>query len=175
MTDERHPHFAALARKYGRELRQLQASSSLDARIADLVATPPARRAQPRHRVWPRPLAWAAAAGLAVAAISAGIVIGVRLERTRDAPPASAAPVTLAAQDFAMWPSDSIALTVPAEYSPRGTLVAVNPGSRGGGERFWIDVVVSNDGTVRIERIVPAGNGDQQRPVDRDDVTLHVQ
>ena len=24
------------------------------------------------------------------------------------------------------------------------------------GKRYWIDVVVSNDGTVRIDRIVPA-------------------
>jgi hypothetical protein len=24
------------------------------------------------------------------------------------------------------------------------------------GDRYWVDIVVSNDGTVRIERIIPA-------------------
>lgn len=67
-----------------------------------------------------------------------------------------------------MWPSDSVALTIPAEYSPQGTLVAVNPHSKSTGKRYWIDVVVSNDGTVRIERIVPA-------ETDPDGVTSHVQ
>jgi hypothetical protein len=34
--------------------------------------------------------------------------------------------------------------------------VAVDPNARSSGKRYWIDVVVSNDGTVRIDRIVPA-------------------
>ena len=37
-----------------------------------------------------------------------------------------------------------------------GTLVAVDPRVHSTGKRYWIDVVVSNDGTVRIDRIVPA-------------------
>jgi hypothetical protein len=43
---------------------------------------------------------------------------------------------------FTMWPTDSVALKVAASKS---------------GTRYWVDIVVSNDGTVRIENIVPAG------------------
>jgi hypothetical protein len=56
-----------------------------------------------------------------------------------------------------MWPTDSVALKIPAEVSSHGTLVAVNGKSRSAGTRYWVDVVVSNDGTVRIENVVPAG------------------
>jgi hypothetical protein len=73
-----------------------------------------------------------------------------------------------------MWPSDSVAVTIPAEYSPQGTLVAVNPNAKSTGKRYWIDVVVSNDGTVRIERIVPAEVATHQK-AEKDGVTLQVQ
>jgi hypothetical protein len=112
-------------------------------------------------RRW-HPFAWAVAASLAVLAISAGIVIGVRLERASKVAAVdslareAAQQVAWAPEDLGMWPSDSVALTIPAEYSPQGTLVAVKPNDKSNGQRYWIDVVVSNDGTVRIERIVPA-------------------
>jgi hypothetical protein len=169
MNEDLHPHIAAIARQYARDLGQVAPTPSLDARIAQLVAaeiTPPVRRAV-RH--WHRPFAWAAAAGFAVVAISAGIVIGMRLERSRDLmaeAPRPAPQLSLAPVDLAMWPSNSVALTIPAEYSAQGTLVAVNPGTKSSGQRFWIDVVVSNDGTVRIDRIVPAENGAKQPAVD---------
>ncbi len=170
MNEDLHPHIADLVRKYGRDLAQVSPSPSLDARIDQLVAAGSGSQPRRARRHWQRPFAWAAAACFAVVAISAGIVIGVRLERSRDL--ASAArdtqPFTLAPADLAMWPSDSVALTIPAEYSPQGTLVAVNPHSKSTGKRYWIDVVVSNDGTVRIERIVPA-------ETDPDGVTSHVQ
>ena len=50
-----------------------------------------------------------------------------------------------------------MALKIPAEFSSRGTLVAVDGKTRSAGTRYWVDVVVSNDGTVRIENVVPAG------------------
>ena len=55
-----------------------------------------------------------------------------------------------------MWPIDSVSFKIPAEYSAQGTLVAVDPDTKHGSTRYWIDVVVSNDGTFRIEQIVPA-------------------
>jgi hypothetical protein len=153
MTDTMHPQVDALLARYRRELRDTEPSDSLDARIARLVATggnvSPRRPARMRRVVF-----WAAAAGLAAIAIAAGILIGMRLER--------AAPAHVAQQeaalpaDFSLWPTDSVALQIPAEYSAQGTLVAVDPNARSTGKRYWIDVVVSNDGTVRIDRIVPA-------------------
>ena len=100
---------------------------------------------------------WANAAGLAALAIAAGIFIGMRLERSAPATRAAQQATTLPA-DFSLWPSDSVALQIPAEYSPQGTLVAVDPSVHSTGKRYWIDVVVSNDGTVRIDRIVPAND-----------------
>jgi hypothetical protein len=176
MTDL-HPNLAELLKKYGRDLAQVTPSPSLDARIDLLVAAEPsAPRRRPRH--WHRPFAWAAAACFAVVAISAGIIIGMRLERSRDL--ASVAreavrQVAPASANLAMWPSDSVALTIPAEYSPQGTLVAVNPKAKSTGKRYWIDVVVSNDGTMRIERIVPADGKMEQQKANPDDLTLQVQ
>ena len=180
MTDDPHPNIADLMKRYARDLGQIMPSDSLDARIDRLVASAPAARARPVRR-WQRPFAWAAAACLAVVAISAGIVIGMRLERSsnvaavtslaRDA----AQQVAWAPQDLGMWPSDSVALTIPAEYSSKGTLVAVNPNSKSTGKRYWIDVVVSNDGTVRIDRIVPADGAAQDQQSGKDGQHLQMQ
>jgi hypothetical protein len=154
-----NPQFARLVKQYARDLAQVAPSPELDARIDRLVATHrPGNTAAPRHRRR-RTLVYAAAAGLAVLAIGVGIFIGMKMEhalgvsagskdRVRDAdwPPA----------DLTMWPTDSVSFKVPAEYSAQGTLVAVDPDSKHTGARYWIDVVVANDGTFRIERIVPA-------------------
>jgi hypothetical protein len=91
-----------------------------------------------------------------------GIVIGMRLEH-RAAPQAAVTDATAdpwPPAEFSMWPTDSVAFKVPAEYSSDGRLVVVDPGSHHKGARYWVDVVVSNDGTVRIEKVVPAGNSD---------------
>ena len=150
-----HPQVAALLARYRQALRANLPSDSLDARINRLVAGSQknlTRRPGPRRRY-----GWAAAAGIGGIAIAAGILIGMRIER-------GVTPANLQRQspalpaDFSLWPADSVALQIPAEYSPQGTLVAVDPRAQSTGKRYWIDVVVSNDGTVRIERIVPAAN-----------------
>lgn len=153
-----HPHLAHLLKQYSRDLAQVAPSPDLDARIDRLVADPPTMAAPTRlHR---RPVApYAAAAALAALAIGAGVLIGMKLEHTRAAlaaAPASAHDTFWPPVDLAMWPTDSVSFKVPAEYSPQGTLVVVDPDSKHGGTRYWIDVVVSNDGTFRIEQIVPA-------------------
>ena len=152
MNQDQNPRLAELMRKYARDLDEVAPSPSLDARIDRLVAGAGRNsRALPTRR-WQRPFAWAAAASLAVLAISAGIMIGMNLKEGRE----PAQQVAMSPVDLAMWPTDSVAFTIPAEYSPQGTLVAVKPHAKSKGKRFFIDVVVSNDGTVRIERIVPA-------------------
>jgi len=153
MTEPMHPQVGAVLARYRRELRDTEPSDTLDARIARLVAAGndfSPRRPSMMRRGW----FWAAAAGLAAVAIVTGILIGMRLER--------GGPAHVAQQEaalpagFSLWPADSVALQIPAEYSAQGTLVAVDPNARTTGKRYWIDVVVSNDGTVRIDRIVPA-------------------
>ncbi len=186
MTRDLHPHIAELMKKYSRDLGQITPSDALDARIERLVAAPPdifqSGMARPQaRRHWRRPFAWAAAACLAVLAISAGIVIGMRLERSTNVAAVTsmareaAQQVAWAPGDLGMWPSDSVALTIPAEYSPQGTLVAVNPAAKSTGKRYWIDVVVSNDGTVRIDRIVPAESGALNQQAEQNDPHLQVQ
>lgn len=183
MNEELHPHVARLVKKYARDLGHITPSDSLDARIGEWVAAPPGVSPPRAQRRWQRPLAWAAAACLAVLAISAGIIIGVRLERSHGVAAVNslareaAQQVAWAPADLGMWPSDSVALTIPAEYSPQGTLVAVKPNAKSNGKRYWIDVVVSNDGTVRIERIVPAEGAAKPgpHPGEQDGVTLQVQ
>lgn len=164
MTDDLasspHPHIAQLLKQYARDLDQIAPSSDLDARINDLVAAgpykiPPRKSAPRRSRGWQ----YAAAAGIAVLAIGIGILIGMKLEHSRDLAAANqsrAREAALVSADLTMWPTDSVSFKIPAEYSAQGTLVAVDPNSKNTSTRYWIDVVVSNDGTFRIERIVPA-------------------
>ena len=166
-----HPQVAPLLRQYARDLAQIAPSSDLDARIGALVAAGQQKSApeksmkfsappRPRHRVL-----YAAAAGIAALAIGVGILIGMKLERSRDLVAGSeglAREAAWASADLTMWPNDSVSFQIPAEYSAQGKLVAVDPNSRNTTARYWIDVVVSNDGTFRIERIVPADPKHQQ-------------
>jgi hypothetical protein len=186
MSDDLHPQVAELMKKYARDLGQITPSDALDARIGRMVASAAdisrsTRAHSPPVRRWRRPVAWAAAASLAVVAIGAGIVIGVRLERSSKVAAVSAMAREAAQQsawapgDLGMWPSDSVAVTIPAEYSAQGTLVAVNPNAKSKGKRYWIDVVVSNDGTVRIDRIVPAEGAAQYEQVEKDGPKVQVQ
>jgi hypothetical protein len=161
MTETMHPQVASLAQTYARDLARCMPSLDLDARIDRLVAAPRKeffRTAPPPPvtRTWVR---WAAAACVGALAVAAGVIIGVQVER-------AATPVLAATNardpawpppDFPLWPTDSVALKIPAEISSHGTLVAVNGKTRSAGTRYWVDVVVSNDGTVRIENVVPAG------------------
>jgi hypothetical protein len=166
-----HPHIALLFRQYARDLAQTAPSSDLDARISALVAAAPRKYLLRPPRRWP---GFAAAAGLAVLAIGVGIFIGMRLEHSRELSAASQAAARDAAwppADLAMWPTDSVSFKVPAVYSAQGTLVAVDPDSKSTSTRYWIDVVVSNDGTFRIERIVPA----EQKNGGHDGVAPQVQ
>ena len=158
-TQDPHPHLALLLKQYSRDLAQCAPSTELDARIERLVAghsqiSPHA----PRHHRR-RVAAYAAAAALAALAIGAGIIIGMRLEHARAglaAAQAATHDTPWPPVDLTMWPTDSVSFKIPAEYSPQGKLVPVDPDSRHTSTRYWIDVVVSNDGTFRIEQVVPA-------------------
>jgi hypothetical protein len=154
-----HPHIAPLLRQYARDLAQIAPSSDLDARIGALVAAG-RDNSLPGPRTSTRGfLPYAVAAGLGTLAIGVGIFIGMKLEQSRDflaAHPAPAHESAWSSADLTMWPSDSVSFQIPAEFSAQGKLVAVDPNSKNTSTRYWIDVVVSNDGTFRIERVVPA-------------------
>jgi hypothetical protein len=173
MTHQLHPQVAILLSQYAQELKDTSPSDDLDARIGAMVALPaPANIQRPRR--WSRAHTWAAAASVAVLAITIGIFIGVKLERGARFAKLSADSAWPPA-DFSMWPTDSVALQIPAEYSAQGTLVAVDPSAHSSGKRYWIDVVVSNDGTVRIEKIVPAEPANNSKKGSHDGITLQSQ
>jgi len=160
-----NPHIARLLRQYARDLAQITPGSDLDARIAALVAGDRENFSRVRHPQ--RFLPYAAAAGLGALAIGIGIYIGVKLEQSRDLAAAIAAgqapehESAWSSADLTMWPSDSVSFQIPAEFSAQGKLVAVDPDTKNTSTRYWINVVVSNDGTFRIERVVPADSAKQ--------------
>ena len=155
-TQYPHPNLALLLKQYARDLAENAPSPHLDARIDRLVAGQAGIFA-PAPRVRRRPaFPYAAAAGFAALAIGAGVFIGMRLEQARAVATAAAHDTLWPPADLTMWPTDSVSFKIPAEYSAKGTLVAVDPDSKHGSTRYWIDVVVSNDGTFRIEQVVPA-------------------
>jgi len=153
-----HPQLALLTKQYARDLAETAPSTDLDARIARLVAGG-VNNGVPALKVRPRSLHFfAAAAGFAALAIGIGVFIGMKVEHARKiaADLASERDTAWPPADLTMWPTDSVSFKIPAEYSAQGTLVAVDPESKHTSTRYWIDVVVSNDGTFRIEQIVPA-------------------
>jgi hypothetical protein len=152
MTENLHPQVASMVAAYRRDLARCVPSHDLDARLARMVAMPvknvsrvavrPVRARPSQSMKWVA--RWAAAAALAALAVATGVFIGVRVERA-GAPPSAATQTGEPAwppPEFSMWPTDSVALKVSADNA---------------GSRYWVDIVVSNDGTVRIENIVPAG------------------
>jgi hypothetical protein len=159
-----HPQVEPLAREYARELGEISPSRNLDARIDRLVAAhgeeiSTSRAPRPRVVSFQIPR-WAAAAALSLLAIGGGVMLGMRLERGASehvtflgSSPETAWP----APEMSMWPIDSVALKIPAVYAADGTLVAVDDAARQTSARYWVDIVVSNDGTVRIQNVVPAG------------------
>jgi hypothetical protein len=165
MTANLHPNVAALVASYGRDLGRLTPTLDLDARMERLVATParefrtPSREmtARPRRRFAPAFGRWAAAACLGTLAVAGGVIIGVRVERAGVPPMRVTHEPTWPPPDLSMWPTDSVQMQIPAEFDSRGTLVAVNGKDHNAGTRYWVNIVVSNDGTVRIENIVPVG------------------
>jgi len=170
MTANLHPHVAALIAAYGRDLGRLTPSLDLDARMERLVATPACEMrtreisATPRRRIAPAFGRWAAAACLGTLAVAGGVIIGVRVERAGLPPMRVTHEPTWPPPDFSMWPTDSVQMQIPAEFDSRGTLVAVDGKDQKAGTRYWVNIVVSNDGTVRIENIVPVG--ESQHAVD---------
>jgi len=176
VTFDRHPDYARLLSDYSHDLAQIVPSSELDARIATLVAAPVKYSSRAGRRPGGLRM-WVAAAGLFAVAAGLGIAIGMKLQHARElsalAGEASREP-SWPPTNFSLWPTDSVALQIPADFSPQGTLVALD-GSRSQGARYWIDVIVSNDGTVRIERIVPADPQRKQSRSDHDGITLQVQ
>jgi hypothetical protein len=176
MTEDLHPDYARLLKDYSRALAQAVPSSDLDARIASLVATPVKFRDHGNRRLR-GPRLWAAAASLCAVAVGLGIAIGMKLQHAREltalADEASHEPSWPPA-NFSLWPTDSVALQIPADFSPQGTLVALDA-SRSQGARYWIYVVVSNDGTVRVEKVVPANPQLKNSRSEHDGITLQVQ
>jgi hypothetical protein len=173
MTGTPHPRVAILLDQYARELAAIEPSPDLDARIDALVANPRAVRSadpppapRPQRaapvRVWHVPR-WAAVACFALLAVAVGIIIGMRLEH-RTPPPLPTVDVARDTSwppaEFSMWPADSVSFKVPAAYSADGRLVAVDPADHPASARYWVDVVVSNDGTMRIEKVVPEKRGE---------------
>jgi hypothetical protein len=170
-----HPHLAPLLKQYARDLAQIAPSSDLDARIGALVASGRPALAKNSFSGGRRLARFAAAAGFAAVAICLGVLIGMKLEQSRKLSAAGSLASREAAwssADLTMWPSDSVSFKIPAEYSAQGTLVAVDPATKNSSTRYWIDVVVSNDGTFRIERIVPAEPQKQGGP---NGATPHIQ
>lgn len=158
MTEDLSPRLAALMRQYARDLDQLAPSADLATRIDELLTGVTKTLSRPRRHSFQVPV-WAVAAGFAVLAIFAGVLIGIRVEHSRQIAEAVAdvshGPAWPPAE-LSMFPTDSVSLKVPAVYNSAGKLIAVDPQAEDSGKRYWINVVVSNDGTFRIENIVPA-------------------
>ena len=149
-----HPRIAHLLRQYARDLAQITPSADLDARIDALVAGGSKEFGAVRRSQGFLP--FAAAAGLATLAIGVGIFIGMKLDNSGSPNSGPSHEGAWSSADLSMWPSDSVSFQIPAEFSAQGKLVAVDPDTKNTSTRYWIDVVVSNDGTFRIERVVPA-------------------
>lgn len=165
---------------YRDALRHSIPSSALDERIDRAIQHIVGKSAQRAHASRWRTLGPAIAAGvtaLLVAGVMVWLALGERealeLGEATDAAPGQGrtaiavleTATTSADTAFAVAPTGTYSLwpTESAVFRVQTRLDAVMPGlaaaGSGGEQRFWVDVRVANDGTMRIVRIVPVDEG----------------
>lgn len=148
---------------YAQELRQLEPSAALDARLTAAIDAWAAQKGS--QRLWRRPLVWIAAVA-SIAVIAAGIALLATRERANTHGLSAAAArlpglqiehvdvPTLAVGQLSQWPVEAAIFRVKASFVSTSGFV---PPSEGNGERqYWVDVRIANDGTMRIMQVLPA-------------------
>lgn len=163
---------------YRDALRRSIPSSALDERIGLAIQHIVGKSAQRAYASRWRTLSPAIAAGVtavlvAVAIVALGEREAIKVSEATDAAPGrgrGATPLLEAATNsadtaFAVAPTGTYSLwpTESAVFRVQTRLDAVMPGlaaaGSGGEQRYWVDVRVANDGTMRIVRIVPVDEG----------------
>lgn len=169
MNDPVENSLSAPLAHYAGALRELRPSRALDARIDAAIhdfSTSP-RRARRRGVI----------AGLA-AGLGALLMGGIMFWITRTehgAAPTTQPSVSTAARDttpqtedpgfsvltagqYSLWPTEGAVYRVRAQLG--ATAAAIEPdGAVADERRFWVDVRIANDGSMRIVRVVPADSG----------------
>ena len=148
--------------EYAEELRADRPSAELNKRMEEsITAWAAERRSQDVLR---RPWVWVAAAA-SIAVITGGIALlalGQRVDgvdkalaSTQQFPvvPAPAAVSTLAnGGQVSLYPAEGAVFRVKANL----TSATMRTGQEEGERQYWVDVRISNDGTMRIMQVLPA-------------------
>lgn len=153
-------------REYAKALQRVEPSAALNARIEALIERSAAKHPW-RESVFERPL-FAVAAAVAGALILATYAVAFLI------PSESRETSTLAARNQEAAPPLVIDSSTPPPWSPADTVpidavvLRVPTGLKGAGAavpavaadarelRFWVDVRVATDGSMRVVRVVPA-------------------
>lgn len=149
---------------YAEELRTQRPSVALDSRMEESIAAWGEEHRS--HDVLHRPWLWVAAAA-SIAVITGGIALLALGQRAADpdsAPsiasnqqfpvvPAPAAVSTLAnGGQVSLYPAEGAVFRVKANL----TSATMRTGQEEGERQYWVDVRISNDGTMRIMQVLPA-------------------
>jgi hypothetical protein len=158
---------------YAEALRAARASAALDERIAALIrasSSPPESSGGRLHQVMA-----SVAAGSAALLIAALVLWIVRNEHAKQSTPekipvasvaeplrddthrtqdAHASFSVLPTGQYSLWPTDASVLRVRARLGATATLAP--DGEVTDERRYWVDVRIANDGSMRIVRVVPA-------------------
>jgi hypothetical protein len=151
--------------EYAERLRADRPSAELNKRMEEsITAWAEERRSQDVLR---RPWVWVAAAA-SIAVITGGIALlalGQRVDdvdkalaSTQQFPvvPAPAAVSTLAnGGQVSLYPAEGAVFRVKANL----TSATMRTGQEEGERQYWVDVRISNDGTMRIMQVLPAERG----------------
>lgn len=157
----------SLLDEYAENLRAGRASAELDSRMEQSIAAwaEEHRSRDPFRRPW----LWVAAAA-SIAVITGGIALlalGQRGEDPQSAPsfassnqqfpvvPASAAAVSTLANggQVSLYPAEGAVFRVKANLT---SATMRTSGQEEGERQYWVDVRISNDGTMRIMQVLPA-------------------
>jgi anti-sigma-K factor RskA len=171
--NSRDRSLTSLLDEYAEELRAGQPSAELNSRMEESIT---AWAEEHRSRdVFRRPWLWVAAAA-SIAVITGGIALLALGQRGRD--PQTAPSLASASQQFPVVPTSGAVSTLanggqvslyPAEgavFRVKANLTSATmrtgqdkTGSEEGDRQYWVDVRISNDGTMRIMQVLPAERG----------------
>jgi hypothetical protein len=150
---ERVPAKATALAELREELQSLEPSLRLNWRVEQTLHTWAARRAS---RPWASPRRWVAVAATLAAVVTAGWAL-----HRPDRGASSARGVGAEATPARTADAEVMRVRASLGATARAPQVAAWPAT---GQRYWIDLGVSSDGSVHVVRVMPADD-DEERPV----------
>jgi hypothetical protein len=139
-------------REYASTLARLEPTTTLDARIDSLIRDTARARRPARWQSVPDIRLLAAVAGIAGVLLFVTYAVAFLMPADREGTVPPPAPSLVAGYADAV-PVDAIVMRVPTGFSATAVPAVASDTSE---LRYWVDVRIASDGSMRVVRVIPA-------------------